>query len=55
MTKCRNSRDYVPEYVDNADGSRTVKMSNCMQPAVVIDAPVYTGTHPNDEPIKDKK
>ena len=39
MKKCKDSRDYIPEYVDIPGGGRTVKMSNCMPPVEVIDAP----------------
>jgi len=44
---CKDSRDYIPEYKDNADGSRSVKISNCMRPVTVIDAP--SNPNPNDQ------
>ena len=44
MTRCRDNREFIPEYVDNPDGSRSVKVSNCMRPVKVIDAPATNPT-----------
>jgi len=36
---CRDSRDFIPIIKDNADGSRTQQLSNCLEPCVTVDAP----------------
>jgi len=42
MTRCKDNMEFVSEYVDNTNGSRSVKMSNCMRPVTVVDAPAST-------------
>ena len=43
--KCRNNREFVAVHKDNVDGSRSVQLSNCLTPVIVID-PVQTNPAP---------